>query len=132
VTDESMTGEYPPLECSCIVYRALLRREHVDPDSGNALAAAFMRRRQVDVEGLSVSLAEQRTAEEVAASFNRCRAVVSLHVGRVRNLSLDVIQDEPDHANITGVPYPDDDPDTAEYFAGELARQSRTAYLRRQ
>jgi hypothetical protein len=59
-----MTEGYPPLECLCIIYRALLRRDHIDPDSGHALAAAFMRRREVDVDGLSVALVPARSHGE--------------------------------------------------------------------
>ena len=63
-----------------------MRRDHVDPDSGNALAAAFMRRREVDVEGLSVSLAQQRTAEEVAANERETVVIQRRCLRAARNL----------------------------------------------
>ncbi|MEH2362761.1 hypothetical protein [Nostoc sp.] len=48
-----------------------------------------------------------------------------MHVGRIRDLGLDVIQDSSDHANIIGLPDVNDDPVTAERLAGLLAKQSR-------
>ncbi|MBI3469570.1 MAG: hypothetical protein HY000_41745 [Planctomycetes bacterium] len=53
--------------------------------------------------------------------------MLSLHVGRLRDIGLDVVPDEPQHANITNLPYPQDDPVTAERLAGLIARQARIA-----
>jgi hypothetical protein len=56
-----------------------------------------------------------------------CYGVVSLHVGRVRdmNLSLDVVPDSEHHANIQGAPYPEDDPELAEAIASRLVGHAR-------
>lgn len=75
--------------------------------------------------------------EEFQASLKKVHGVVSLHVGRVRDLSLDVLPDDPEqvqaqghdydpcHANIVHLPCIEDDPKEAERLAGLLARQSR-------
>ncbi len=47
------------------------------------------------------------------------------YVGRVRDLGLDVVPDSPSHANIIGLPYREDEPDTAVRLALLLAKQSR-------
>jgi len=54
--------------------------------------------------------------------------VASLHVGRVRNLGLDVIPDEAHHANIVGLPHPAEKPAEAEHLALQLQRQARLAW----
>lgn len=112
------------LPCSAIVYRALLRRQWFDKQSNRVLPAAFVRRdAPKDDDGLSVGTA---TAEICAQTFNKCFAVGSLHVGKVKDLSLDVVPDElPDHANITGVPRAAEDVARAERLASQLAKQSR-------
>jgi len=48
-----------------------------------------------------------------------------LHVGHVRDMQLDVAVDAPPHANISGLPYKEDDRTTAEYLASQLAKQAR-------
>jgi hypothetical protein len=57
--------------------------------------------------------------------LKRCYGVVSLHVGRVRDLGLDVVVDEAPHANITGLPRQTDDVLRAERLASQLAKQAR-------
>jgi hypothetical protein len=108
---------------SCtIVFRAIRKRWL---DQGQQIqSAAFMLR--IDdtgkpETGLSLDTA---SAKSCASVLKKC-AVASLHVGRIRSLGLDVVPDEPGHANILGMP---DDPDKiaeAEHLAGELAKQAR-------
>lgn len=76
-----------------------------------------------DVGGLSVSW--NTTPEEARNQFLKCYGAVSLHVGRVRDLLLDVVPDEPHHANITGLPNKENDPKKAERLANLLAEQAR-------
>jgi hypothetical protein len=123
--------EASPLPCSAIVYRALLRKKWVDKNTGRIMAAAFLRRPEStgnDLDGVSVSPAETCSVEDVRNAFNECFGVVSLHVGRVRDMGLDVAPDTLVHANITGLPAPDNDPVEAERLAGLLARQARIVW----
>jgi hypothetical protein len=116
--------------------------------------AAFMRRaphpetgEKRDVDGLSVALAGGRdeitTAEAEAGRFNRCEAVCRITTGSVRSVEtkphLDVVQDEPFHANITGLPEMPGDIETeagravkarAEFLGGELARRAHIVWRR--
>ena len=115
--------EYEPLPCNSIVYRALIRKKWIDEDSGNIKADAFFLRE--GESGLSVNIAATFSPQESAARFKKCSAIASLHVGRVRQLGLDVIQDSRTHANLTGLPYQDDNLAEAERLAGLLAKQSR-------
>lgn len=111
------------LACGTIVYRAMARKAWVDPTTQRVLPAAFVRRpAPVDDDGLSVDVDSARSC---ALALNKCHGVASLHVGRVRDLGLDVVVDKVPHANITGIPRATEDAALAERFASELARQAR-------
>ncbi len=118
-------SEFEPLPCSAIVYRTLLRKQWIDEDTGRVKADAYFLRKSKNEQGLSVNIARACSPEQCAALFNKCYGVASLNVGRIRDLGLDVMPDSPSHANITGVPYREDDPAMAERLAGLLAKQSR-------
>lgn len=90
--------------------------ELVDPRS-----AFFIRHNERDT-GLSVNF--DLTAAECRAQFNTTYGVRSLLVGSVRMLDLEVVPDSANHANVTGIPHKDDDPDRAEFLAGQLLRMS--------
>jgi hypothetical protein len=122
---DTPTDELP---CDCIVYRAILRRNWVDKDTKRLSSAAFIRR-PVDVDGLSVNIAGTCTPEQCMAQFRSCFGLATLHVGRVRDLGLDVVPDSPDHACITGVPYQHEDPAEAERIARLLAMQARNLVI---
>jgi hypothetical protein len=126
MTDHPTNGaaSLPVLPCTSIVYRAILRKAWIDQDTGQVQSAAFMRRSS-DVDGLSVSIAAACSPAECMAQFRACFGVATLHVGRIRDLGLDVVPDSPDHAYITGLPLQDDDPLNAERLARLLAGQAR-------
>jgi len=132
----------PALECEAIVWRLLRKKAWIDKDTIDAdikviLPDAYLRRKEVDMDGLSVGIKGVCTLEDFKASLNKVHGVVSLHVGRVRNLGLDVLPDDPQlieeqggeydpcHATIVNAPCIEDDPKEAERLAGLLARQSR-------
>jgi len=50
--------------------------------------------------------------------------VRKLLVLSVRELGLEIVPDEPRHANVKGIPHTDDDPLRAEFLAGQLLRVS--------
>jgi len=114
------------LPCATILYRAI--RPSWVPD-GKLLAAAFLRRG--DEDGLSAN-----THSPLAGfrSLKKCSGVASLHVGRIRDLGLEVRAD-PDpndispeskyHVLIINLPTQAEDPARAEKLAGELVMQSR-------
>src|SRR5437588_1556825 len=105
-----MSEDLPGLDADCVVYRAILRRQWIDEDGGELKPDAFLRRPEVDADGISVYLAGPCDPAGVAAKFNRCEAVAALCVGEIRGLGLglDVIPDPPaspgfpQHACITG------------------------------
>lgn len=117
--------------------RAWIDQDTLDADTRAILPDAYLRRKGVDTDGLSVGIRGVCTLEEFRSSLNKVHGVVSLHVGRVRDLSLDVLPDDPRlaeeqgfdydpcHANIVHLPYVEDDPKEAERLAGLLAQQSR-------
>jgi hypothetical protein len=125
----SPTAPLPPLECGTLVYRAI-RRKWVDDETGELGTIAFLRMPK-DTTGLSVSPATTCTVEDCAATLERCYAVVSLHVGKIRTLGLDVIPDFIHHANInTSIPFQNEDPFEAENYATKLLSVSRFAWKR--
>jgi len=96
----------------------------MDSETREISAAAFMRR-PTDIDGLSVNPASTCSVDFVRNRLRKCYGVVSLHVGRLRDIELDVVQDGLEHANIIGVPYSEENSREAERLAGMLARQSR-------
>ncbi len=112
-----------PIACEAIVYRAMSRKDWIDPKTQCVLSLAFVRRPPPkDNDGLSVDVDSPRSCASV---LSKCHGVASLHVGRIRVLGVDVVVDEAPHANITGVPRKADDLAKAEWLAGQLAKQAR-------
>ena len=122
-------AEFEPLLCSAIVYRALLRKRWIDRDTNRVTSSAYILRKEQSESGLSVRIARNCTPEQCAAKFRNCYGVASLHVGRIRDLGLDVVPDSPSHAQILGLPDPEYDLHGAEKFALLLAKQSRIVWL---
>ena len=99
------------------VLRALLRKaETIDPRT------AFMIRQNERETGLSVNF--DMTPEECRTQFKVTFGIRSLLVKSVNELDLKVAPDSARHANITGIPFVDDDPATAEFLAGQLLKVS--------
>lgn len=99
------------------------RKGWIDRERRCVLPAAFIRRPPPkDDSGLSVDVESPRSCHD---TLNKCHGVASLHVGRVRDLALDVIVDAPPHANIAGLPRQEDDRTEAERLASQLAKQAR-------
>jgi hypothetical protein len=105
-----------------------LKNVWINRDTGHIRPEAFQRRppfdgRERDASGLSVVF----DAASAGSHYARGRAC-SLHVGHVRDIEtaeIDVVQDSPHHANITGLPGWNGDPATIEFLSGELAEQAR-------
>lgn len=111
------------LACSTIVFRAMARKNWIDKATQSILPAAFRRRPSpADDDGLSV---DAQSAASCASALRECFGVASLHVGRIRDLGLDVVVDAAPHANITNVPRDTDDRTESERRASLLARHAR-------
>jgi hypothetical protein len=114
----------PTLECSAIVYRAARKRWVQRTESADTvLPEAFLLRPQET--GLSVCLAASLSPQQCATLLTGCKSVLSLHVGRVRNIGLEVVPDSAEHAEIHGLPNPIDQAAEAARCAGILAKQAR-------
>ncbi|WP_009630750.1 hypothetical protein [Synechocystis sp. PCC 7509] len=123
---ESSINPFEPLPADSIIYRAILRKQWIDEDTGRIKADAYFLR--ANELGLSVNLASAYSLEQCANLFRKCYGIASLEVGRVREIGLNVEQDSPDHANITGLPYQEDNLVEAERLAGLLAKRSRIVW----
>jgi hypothetical protein len=98
-------ADFPPLECTKIVYRTVFRKEWIRKD-GSFKWQMFKPYRN-DQIGVSVFI-EPKDIEEHPET--PCFGVASVHVGKVRDCSnneftLDVVQDKTWHGNITGIPF---------------------------
>jgi hypothetical protein len=107
-----------------IVYWVLLRKTWIDKDTGMIQPDAFFLRKNKNEQGISVNIAKVYSPEQSAARFTNCYGVISLVVGNIRSLGLDVVRDSISHANIVGLPYREDNRVLAERFADLLAEQS--------
>jgi hypothetical protein len=122
-------AEFAPLLCDTIVYRALIKQKWINKDLKEILADAFVLRKDRSEVGISVNIASVCSPQDCASRFKRCEAVASLHVGRVRAVGLDIIQNKPNHAHIVGLPYIEDDEAEWEKLSDLLAKQSRLILL---
>jgi hypothetical protein len=77
--------------------------------------------RSNETTGLSVCFDCTPAEAVVISGLNRSYGVATLAVGSVTALELAVVPDEPQHANIQGLPDKELDPDRAEWFASRLA-----------
>jgi hypothetical protein len=123
---ESSMNQFAKLSANCIVYRAILRKQWINEDTGKVKADAYFLR--TGEYGLSVNIASVCSPKQCAELFRKCYGIASLEVGRVRELGLDVEQDSPNHANIMGLPYQEDDLAEAERLAGLLAKRSQMVW----
>lgn len=116
-------SSYPPLPGETIGFRAMLRRGWFDARNQQVLPGAFIRRPAPnDPDGLSVGIF--CPVDDYLKGFRETFGHAMVHVEYVRELGLDVIQDEPRHASIVGAPYREDDPERAETLANQLARKA--------
>ena len=123
-------SDFKPLLNSENVYRALLRKQWINEDTGLVESEAYYLRQDKNERGLSVNIASVFTAEQCAASFKKCYGVARLEVASIRELGLDVIPDSISHAEIIHLPYAEDDPEQADFLADSLAQQSQIVWLR--
>jgi len=112
--------EFQPLANSESVYRALLRKQWINEDTGLVESEAYYLRKDKNERGLSVSLASVFTPEQCAARFKKCYGVARLEVAHIRELGLDVIPDSISHAEIVHLPYAEDDAEQADFLADSL------------
>ncbi|BAZ66554.1 hypothetical protein NIES4106_13060 [Fischerella sp. NIES-4106] len=96
MNEQSASGrpKSEPLPCSAIVYRALLKKRWLNQDIGRVEAGAYLLREKEKNRGLSVNIAAICSPQKCAGKFDKCFGVASLHVGRIRELGLDVVADK--------------------------------------
>jgi hypothetical protein len=123
---QSRMKQFDTLDQDAIVYRSLLRKQWIDEDTHRVKADAYFLRPMES--GLSVNLASATTPAQCARFFRNCYGVVSLEVGQVRQIGLEIEQDSDNHANIIGLPHREDDLAEAERLAGLLAKRSHLVW----
>ncbi|MEA5567258.1 hypothetical protein [Anabaena sp. UHCC 0399] len=123
---EASMSQFEPLPVDAVVYRAILRKQWINEDTGRVKADAYFLR--AGEPGISVNLANACSPEQCAGLFRKCYAVASIEVRCIREIGLDVEQDSVNHANIVGLPYREDDLAEAERLAGLLAKRSQIVW----
>ena len=115
------------LEDATRVHRVLKYPSCISKKDGKVNRKVFLRKLD-EQDGLSVTNPLICTPEQVCATFSECFGTVTLQVGQIRGLGLDVIPDtEPsdeypcDHALIIGLPPRDTDQNI--YIAESLANK---------
>jgi hypothetical protein len=98
-------SSYPPLPCDQITYRAIAYDVWIDKKTRLPKWQTFKRRTR-DHAGISLGLTTARCTRDLSIHYG----IVTVHVGYVRAISteedpIDAIQNEPEHANIEGLPY---------------------------
>lgn len=114
-----------PLDCSTIIFRTITRAADLGPDD-RPLASAFMRRANDD-DGLSVDY-NVEVPDGCAPQLTGKRAIFSLHVGKLRDLEVEVVPDTENHALIRVPPH--EDLEAALQVAAELAQLARLRWKR--
>lgn len=109
-------AEFPPLDCSKILFRAVLNPKWITKD-GKLKWQNFKRRTEKDKDGVSLFFSPADATSELSEPV---AGMASVHVGLVRDCppvdeSLDVVQDQVNHAVITGIPFPLGSGDEANY-----------------
>jgi len=61
----------PALACEALVWRLLRRKAWIDADTDLILPDAYLRRKDVDMDGLSVGIKGVCTLDEFKASLNK-------------------------------------------------------------
>jgi hypothetical protein len=97
--------------------RALLNRASMD-----YLPNAFLLR--VDEKDTGLSVNYDSTVEVCRRAFKVTYGVAQIRASVPIELSLDVVPDGTNHANIRGIPHKDDDALTAEWIASRLAEKA--------
>jgi len=130
---EANDGSGDRLPCSVLLYRGARSSTWLNPDEDQFLPVAFLRRPSEN--DLSVDIVALRSQEEAKTGLDPCHGLATLHTGRIRDLGLDVIPDaladNPAHAKIVGLPAQAADLAQAQFFATQLARQSRVVWRRK-
>lgn len=115
------TDEAETLQGDVSVFRGI-RKTWRDAHTGQLLAVAFIRRLNLDNDGLSINT----TREEALNALKKLAGTVRLEVHRIRELELDVNLSTATYGNInTSIPYPEHNRDRAEHLANELVKRSQ-------
>lgn len=100
------------------LHRVLRTRKHSDD-----LHEAFMLRAVEKDSGLSVNYDCTADEARMQLHFDITYGVASLLASSATSLNLKVVPNEAKHANITGIPYKEDDEAQAEWIASQLAKR---------
>jgi hypothetical protein len=107
-----------------ILYRAISRKDWIDPDTKEIDSKAFIRVFKKTIDDIEENLSAALTSEDSYNGLNKCFGVIRFKVADLRDLGLDAIQDEPDHVSIINVPHPEKEEKKAIDISGKLASKA--------
>jgi hypothetical protein len=113
-----MTGAMPALPAQLVGNETLFRALRTKAEQDDKRRAFLLRANETDT-GLSVKY--NCTADDCENELRKSYGVLSVLANQVVPLGLQVVPDEPTHANIQGIPHETVDPDRAMSIAGQLS-----------
>ena len=112
------------LSDNTILYRAILKKHWVNPDTKEIDAEAFKRGFKKSKNDYEENLSAALMPEDTYNRLNKCFGVISFKVVDLRELGLDAIQDKPDHVSIINIPHPEKEEKKAIDIARKLANKA--------
>jgi hypothetical protein len=127
MSDDAPPAPLAPYQCAQIFYRAARSSRWIRPD-GTVTKQAFRRSPPpYDRKGLSGSPFREHCADNLPPHANK--GTITILVGWVRDLELDVVPDSPTHGNIEGIPDRDENEESRarhDFLATRLAERARS------
>lgn len=109
------------------IYRIVLKKSWLDPDSQEIRPEAFIRKYKEKLNDYEENLSCNLDIE----SYQKFTSwgVIEISVEDIKNLGLDAIQDGKNHISITNLPHPEKEPKKAEDIARKLAKKAKLIKL---
>lgn len=107
------------LECDTLVFRCIFNKWI----SGKEISSEAFILRDRPGKGIEKGLSVGNNPQNAKRNLTKVNKIVTLHVGKVRDIKLDVVPTTKTHANIVELPAPTDL--EAERFATALLKQCR-------
>ncbi len=106
-----------------LVYRIILKRQWIDPDTNEVRPEAFIRKFKQKLNDYEEYLSCNLDVE----SYQKFKSwgVAELSVNDIRELDLDAIQDRENHVSIINLPHPEKEMKNAEDMGRKLAKKAK-------
>jgi hypothetical protein len=107
------------------LYRAINKKNWIDPDTKRIDAQAFVLRFLPKKDRFEIGLSCDLIPENCYQYLNKCFGIIQITVGEIRELGLEVDNDHDTHVNIINLPHPELQKMESKYIANELAKKAK-------